>query len=225
MSNTNKNGFTLVELLVAMAVASILGAIFAAAYAAQVRGSNVQEITTDMNQNARAAMEIMTQEIRMASLDPTEDANARIITANVSELSFTLDRGDGATNEPDGDTNDPNENIRYALNGAGHLGRDTGGGLQPLCRNVEVLNFVYLDEDGNPLNTLASPTVADPRDIRAIELTIVARAETESRGPLKGDYTNSETYQNLRNEDLLVNPGDGFRRIRMATTIVCRNNI
>ena len=221
MPNTNKNGFTLVELLVAMAVASILGVIFAAAYAAQVRGSNVQEVTTDMNQNARAAMEIMTQEIRMASLDPTEDANARIITADVSELSFTLDRGDGATNEPDGDTNDPNENIRYALNGAGHLGRDTGGGLQPLCRNVEVLNFVYLDEDDN---VLGAP-VADTRDIRAIELTIVARAETDSRGALRGDYTNNETYFNLQNNVVLPAQGDGFRRIRMATTIVCHNNI
>ena len=102
MPNTNKNGFTLVELLVAMAVASILGVIFAAAYAAQVRGSNAQEVTTDMNQNARAAMEIMTQEIRMAGLDPTEDANARIITANVSELSFTLDGGTGRQTNPMG---------------------------------------------------------------------------------------------------------------------------
>ena len=221
MPNTNKNGFTLVELLVAMAVASILGVIFAAAYAAQVRGSNAQEVTTDMNQNARAAMEIMTQEIRMAGLDPTEDANARIITANVSELSFTLDRGDGATNEPDGDVNDPNENIRYALNADGHLGRDTGGGLQPLCRNVEVLNFVYLDEDNN---VLGAP-VADTRDIRAIELTIVARAETDSRGALRGSYTNNDTYFNLQNNVVLPAQGDGFRRIRLATTIACRNNI
>ena len=243
-----KNGFTLIELLVAMAMASIAIVVIVSAYTVQVRAKNIQEAITDMNQTARAAMEIMTHEIRMAGLDPTEDADARIITADVGELIFSTDnRDDAGTNAPDEDCCDPNEQLRYALtnDGAGdgindtiadgtecHLGRETGSGLiaahgcsggtnglQPLARNVDALNFVYLDEDGN---VLGAP-VGDPDAIRVIEVTIVARAGTDSRGFLTSDYTNNQAYENLQGDVILPAQGDGFRRLRLATTIYCRN--
>ena len=217
MPRTRKNGFTLIELLVAMAVASILGAVIVAAYTSQVRAKNTQEALTDMNQNARAALEIMTHEIRLAGLDPTENANARIITATTGELAFSMDRGNGSTHKPDGDTNDPNENIRYALSAQGHLGRDTGGGLQPLARNVDALNFVYLDAAGMP--------VAGTQAIRAIQVTIVARAGTASGGFMYS-YTNNDAYFNQQpGPPILPAQGDAFRRLRLTTTIACRNNM
>jgi type IV pilus assembly protein PilW len=256
MTHTNKNGFTLMELLIGMAMASIVMVAIVSTYTVQVRAKNTQEVLTDMNQTARAALEIMTHEIRMAGLDPTGDAGASIITADVGELIFSLDRGDGATNAPNGDCCDGNEQIRYRLmndddggisDGINddladecHLGRETGPGLiaahgcgggtsnlQPLARNVDVLNFVYLtdDNDGDGLpDVLATPvaTQALRNSIRTIQVTIVARAGEESRGFF---YAHSDTnaYENLQGQQILAPPNDGFRRLQLSTTIACRN--
>ena len=253
MPRTRENGFTLIELLVAMVIASILGAAIMATYTTQVRAKNTQEALTDMNQTARAALELMTQEIRLAGLDPSENAGASIITADVGELIFSMDRGDAAvppTHAPNGDCCDGNEVIRYHLSPAArdadndgvndniaggvecNLGRETGagnlpgnpcgagppGGLQPLARNVDVLNFVYIDDTG----TVIPVPVADTRDIRTIQVTIVARAGTESGGFMYS-FTNNDAYNNQQGTEILPAQGDAFRRLRLTTTIACRN--
>jgi type IV pilus assembly protein PilW len=258
MSYPNKNGFTLIELLVAMGITSIVMLAVISTYTVQVRSKNTQEALTDMNQAARAVLEIMTSEIRMAGFDPTESAGAGIVTADTGELIFSMDRVDDKntsdpdddTNAPDGDCCGPNEQIRFKLKNDAdndgvnddfssgvecHLGRETGSGLipalgcggsksglQPLARNIDVLNFVYLDNTGAVIST---PVAANRlEDIRAIEVTIVARAGTESRGFFSGNYTNNEAYYNLRETTpILSAQGDGFRRLRLATTILCRN--
>lgn len=256
-----KNGFTLIELMVSLAMISIVMAAIVSAYTGQVKAKNTQEILTDMHQTARAAIEIMANEIRMAGLDPTEEASASITTANTGELIFSLDREDNAgTNESDGDCCDSNEQIRYCLtndatdangfNGVNdviaegvecHLGRETGpgmigalgctggtNGLQPLVRNIDVLNFVYLTDDNNgdgDPDVLPTPVAANKLDdIRAIEVTIVVRAGTVSRGFVYG-YTDTNDYYNRQD---LVNPilpaqNDHFRRLQLSTTIACRN--
>lgn len=265
MKHMEKNGFTLIELLVAMAIASIVGVVMVSAYQVQVRAKNTQEAFTDMNQAARASLEIMTNEIRMAGLDPIGNANARIFTASDGDLVLALDRRNNAgTNAPDADCCDPNEQIRYHLtndadddgvndNIAGgvecHLGRQTGSGLiaalgcggaanplqQPLARNVDVLNFVYLAPDNTNLpadadilpDVLATPVATQAlRDsIRSIQVTIVARAGTESVGFMYA-FTNNDAYNNINPEgaeEILPAQGDHFRRLRLATTINCRN--
>jgi type IV pilus assembly protein PilW len=253
MQRPSQNGFTLVELLVAMAVAGILGAVIATAYQIQVMGKNTQEITTDMNQNARVAMEIMTREIRMAGCNPEGGSTARIIEANPGELIFSFDINDDAgTLQPDGDCCDANEVIRYCLTNDNNnppdgvndniksgvdcnLGRETGPGndpglacpggggvsrLQPLARNVDALNFVYLDEDDV---AIAAPVAAnDLDDIRSIEVTLVARAGRESGG-FFFPYTNRNVYENAEGATILPAQNDKFRRLQLTTSINCRN--
>jgi type IV pilus assembly protein PilW len=256
MTRMQKNGFTLIELLVAMAMASIIMVAIASTYTVQVRAKNAQEILTDMNQAARAALEVMTHEIRLAGLDPLGTAGAGIITADVGELTFSIDRrsdlGTVALHTPNGNCCDPNEVIRYALNNDAntdgvndviadgvdcHLGRETGpgllpgfpcgantSGLQPLARNVDALNFVYLDEAGNVLGPL--PLDAGQRNaIRTILITIVARAGAESRGFLY-EYTDNNVYTNndpTGPDVVLPAQNDNFRRLQLSTAIVCRN--
>lgn len=212
-------GYTIMELLVAMAIVSIVMAAIISAYQLQVRSKNTQEHLTDMNQTARAALEIMTHEIRTAGCDPNRTANAGILINNNDELSFTMDIGNGGADpntafQPDGDTDDPNEQVRYAINANGHLGRDTGGGLQPLARNVDALNFVYLDENGN--------ITATPADVRSIQVAVVARAGQAATGFVY-DFTDDQAYQNLQGQVIFGPANDNFRRLLLTTTIACYN--
>ncbi len=211
-------GFTLIELLVAMAIVSIVMAAVVAVYQVQVRGNNTQEALTDMNQTARAAMEIMVGEIRLAGCDVLKSSGAAILAATPNQLSFTMDIGDGASFQPDGDTNDPNERVIYSLyvdgDGNQNLGRDTGGGPQPLARNVDALDFVYFDEDGNPPGAL--------NDIRSIQINLVARAG-EAAGGLLYAHRDTVAYQNQQGVQILAAQNDAFRRLQLSTTANCYN--
>jgi type IV pilus assembly protein PilW len=226
MKSSKNNGFTLIELLIAMAIASIVMAAVVSAYQLQVRGQNTQEALTDMNQSARAALEIMTTEIRSAGLNPLRVPGlAGILTAKDDQLNFTMDLGDGASFQADGDINDPNENITYQLftdtDGNRDLGRNSGG-LQALARNVDALNFVYLNGN-SPQGVIPTPvSAANLSAIRSIQVTIVVRAGAQAGGFLH-PYTNTTTYKNLQGEDVYTAPGDSFRRIALTTTINCLN--
>lgn len=219
MNQASNKGFTLIELLVAMAIASIVMGAVVSAYQLQVRGKNTQEALTDMNQTLRTALEIMTTEIRTAGFDTVDTAAAvaGIITATATELRFTRDIGDGVTLEPDGDVNDANEDIHYRINTNGHLGRQVGnaGGFQPLARNVDALNFVYLDANSNP--------GAIGNNIRSIQVTIVARAGEAGGVGFVGRYTDTTVYQNQQGTVILPAQNDAYRRLMLTTTIQCRN--
>jgi hypothetical protein len=220
-----------------------------------------------MNQTARAALEVMTNDIRMAGCDPegAED-NVGILKATDAEIIFSMDiQNDACENVSDEGVCSADEVIRYKLtndnDGAGgggngindniasgvqcDLGRETGAqiitdeidntftcsgagacyqpgrtGLQSLARNVDALNFVYLDEDGNPLST---PVGDDElNDIRAVEVSIVARAGEQSGGFLYS-YTNTESYRNQQDDVILPAQNDSFRRLLLSTTVYCRN--
>lgn len=164
-------GFSLVELLIAIAISGIVLGAVSSLFIMQNKSYSVQEQVAEMQQNARAAMDIMTREIRMAGCDPTGSANASIVSATSNSINFTQDITDNAgTGDPDGDTADANENITYSLYTSGgiqKIGRDTGGGNQPVAENIQALTFAYYDSDGNTTAVLAN--------IRQIELTVTAR--------------------------------------------------
>lgn len=218
MKRSNIKGFTLIELMIVLAISSILMAAVVSAYQVQVQSKNTQEILTDMNQTARAALEIMTFELRTAGCDPDGTAGAGIVNAGANSITFTMDIGNtaGTSFQPDGLLDGPNEQVQYAINGAGNLGRNTfdGNGLQPLARNVDALNFVYLDANGNPTGTLA--------DIRSIQVTLVARAGQTAGGFLH-TYTNNIAYTNQQGTEILAAQNDSFRRLLLTTTVSCRN--
>ncbi len=99
-----------------MAIASVLMAGIYTFYHNQLKTHITQQEMVDMQQDARAAMYMMTREIRMAGYDPL-NTGATIRTANVAEIAFDSDdngNGDIGTNE----------RFYYALNnGNGNLER------------------------------------------------------------------------------------------------------
>ena len=214
-------GFTIVELLVAMVVALLaLGAIYST-FLNQLKSYVVQEETAVMNQNLRIALFYMQREIRMAGCDPTGNADARIITAGAISINFTEDvRGDFDESDPDGDTNDANENITYCLK-ANNLVKNTGGGNQMVVQNIDALDFVYLDGSSPPnvLNPNGSSVPNESLDqIRTVEVTMVARTDRITLAS-----KNNTAYFNKRGREILAPQNDNFSRRCLTVRINCRN--
>jgi type IV pilus assembly protein PilW len=206
----NTRGFTMVELLVGMAVSLLaIGAIYST-FLNQHKSYLIQEEFAAMQQNIRNAMFHLQREIRMAGCDPTGNAGAGITSAGASSISFTEDvRGDSAGSDPDGALDDANENITYSLSG-NNLVRNTGGGNQTISENIDALNFVYLDADGITTATLS--------EIRSVEITIVARTSRDLSAS-----KNNVIYYNQRGTQILGAQNDNFNRKRLTVLINCRN--
>jgi type IV pilus assembly protein PilW len=214
---SKNSGFSLIELLVAMAIASIVMAAIFLAYQVQVTGKISQENTLDMNQGTRAGLEQMASDIRIAGCDPTGNAAAGFKTATSTALEITMDiSGGGNTgNESDGVIGQPGEDVRYTLT-AGNImrervGTDAAGGF-PLVSNVDALNLVYLDNNN-------APTV-DLTAIKSVQVSIVVHSTKRGMTP---SYTNNNSYFNQQGAQILAPQNDTLRRIELSTTVQCRN--
>lgn len=157
----SKKGFTIVELLVAMAIAGVVAIGIWSAYKAQKTLMTAQEVVTDLQQNLRSSIFTMTQDIRMAGYDPTMNGNFGITfvgfrdlnnvnnAAGNSAIQFTADYdGDGVV--------DGNETVTFSLYEFGaaagtitDLARDNGGGRQLLAQNIQAIGLAYAYDVNN----------------------------------------------------------------------------
>ena len=223
LKRLNKQGFTLVELLVAMGISGVVMAGIYTVYYSQQKSYAAQEQMAAMQQNLRAAIYFMEREIRMAGYDPRRDAAADIQTAGFNTINFTLDITNTAgTGNPDGLLDGPNEDITYDLDdndGDGYNDLERNGSL--IAENIDALDFVYLD-GASPPNVLDDDgngnVVASIPLIRSIQITIVARVDRANPG-----YTDTNAYFNQADLEILPAQNDGFRRKRLTTEVKCRN--
>jgi type IV pilus assembly protein PilW len=217
----SNQGFTMIELLVAMAVALLaMGAIYST-FLNQQKSYVVQQATAAMHQNIRAAMFYMEKEIRMAGCDPTGSDTPGISTANQALFRFTEDVT-GSGGNPDGAVTDLNEDIEYSLSGGNLIRKDyNGAGVgvsssATVAQNIDAIDFVYLDGSSPPV-PLSFP-VADLSQIRSVEITIVARTGNNTLAS-----PNNTPYRNQQGATIFTAPGDYFSRRRLTTSIKCRN--
>ena len=107
----NNQGFTLLELVIAMLISGIvLGAVYRT-YRFQQKSYVVQDQVSVMQQNLRAAMYHMATDLRMAGYDPHGSAGAGFVPPlSAATLRFTLDL------DEDGTISGGNEDITYTLN-------------------------------------------------------------------------------------------------------------
>jgi len=228
------SGFTLVELMITMAMTGIIvGAVYST-YVIQKKSSIAQEQVVEMQQNLRAATITMVQELRMAGYDPTTNAGATVVAPTapataVSSFSFQQDLdGDGALTST-------SENVSYGFaaaddadgdgivdSGFASLGRNTGGGLQPIAENIQAIEFLYTLKD---YSTTTTPTAADFSDIRTATISILAAASQRD-----AKFINSTVYVpasgnvwDLNGATAGTAPNDSFRRRLLITTVQCRN--
>ncbi len=162
-------GFTIIELMLAIAIAGIVMASFYSVYISQQSSYLRQEKVASMHQNIRSAMYYMGREIRMAGLDPTGEAGAGIVRAEENLIQFTEDiRGQNENNPPDGDTGDSNEDITYTLDDKdGDGDTDLVRNNYLIAENIKSLLFKYLEGDGITEATLSAA-------IRFVDITLIA---------------------------------------------------
>jgi len=206
-------GFTLIELMVALALTSIIMAGIMAAYVSQLKAHVTQQTIVEMQQNLRSAMQHMEKEIRMAGYDdPNKTSVAGLTTVLANTFGFSMDLND------DGDVNDSNETVRYTIatntSGIQCLMRNTGGGNRPIAENIEALNFVYLDRFRLPTNVAM--------DVRSVQITIVAKSSRVNPG-FFNIQTDNQVYTNQQGAVVLPAMNDTFRRMAITTDIKCRN--
>ncbi len=190
MSNLQKNeegGFTVVELLVAAVISLIILGVAFSMFDVQRKTFSVQEQLSEMQQNVRAAMDMMVREIRMTGYDPlgTNFAEIGSNTATTFQIFADLD-GDGTSTSA-------NEDIIYSYDAANLLiDRDTGGGGQAVAENIANLTFSYFDVNDN--------TTATAADIRKVQIAITGRTaniDPDSGNFLFGTQTSFVTPKNL----------------------------
>lgn len=173
---SDKQGFTLVELMIAMVLSLIVMGLIYSGYKSQQEAHTNERLTVDMQQNARSTLAFMRREIRMANYAPRalngvdddldgsiDEADESVVrgfqTVRADRMNFTFDLN------ADGDDLDDNENITYGFSnaddaggdgiadsGAAVLGREhrSGTGLQPLAYDVHAIAFAYaFDVDGD----------------------------------------------------------------------------
>ncbi len=161
-------GFTLVEMLVALLIISIISGAAYSMFVSLSRSYTMQSVASGVQQRVRAAMDYMIRDIRMAGLDPVRTAGAGIISATAMTLQFTADKN------LDGDVNDAGEDITYNVTG-GSLQLTDDQGTEVLTGNVSNFSFVYFDQNGAVTTTAA--------DVRLVEISMTLQ-EPAGRGQL-----------------------------------------
>ncbi len=111
----SREGFTLLELMIAMVISTIVLGGVMASHSNQSSIHRTESQISDMQQNLRGALFIMAKEIRMAGYDPTRKAKSGIQFAGPEAIQFSYDitDNDGTPNSPDKDTRDVLEEITY----------------------------------------------------------------------------------------------------------------
>jgi len=197
-----QDGFTLVELLVAIVMFAliILGIFYLwrGDQMAYLQGS----AAAATQQDARAAMEQLVRDIRLAGYDPcryvqqipappnppgtncsnpgANPLNTRSafdpvrpnVFAIVTAANSIQVRMDRDTN---GSTADADENVTFSYNaGAQTLSRDTGGGPQELAENITSFQLEYFNAAGGAVASGGGS--ANDLNIRLVRITLTATA-------------------------------------------------
>ncbi|WP_022668520.1 prepilin-type N-terminal cleavage/methylation domain-containing protein [Desulfospira joergensenii] len=220
-------GFTLIELMITMVIAGLIMIGAYAAYTSQQKTYYAQDQVTEMQQNIRAALSIITSELRMAGYDPTGSGNFGIVWALPGRFQMTTDMdGDGVVDGPEtlefgfsfamdadsnGDGIPDNDNDGDGVPDPIDIGMQTNnaGGYQDIAESIQAVEFLYYNASGNITATVA--------DIRSVQMTVLARARRQDP-----QFTHTTTYTTPSGQNW--GPyNDNFRRRMLTTRIRCRN--
>jgi type IV pilus assembly protein PilW len=183
----NIAGFTLIEMLVSMTIGMVVIAGVTGTFTIQTRQNKAEEEISQMHQNVRGAVDLISRELMQAGFKPS----GAIVTgvtynANASQLLIQADiDGSGAIDPTDNATI---EYIIYAWDSATRrITRQLGAGGTPeiVADNITACVFSYQDASGGSTTTSSL--------IRKVNINITGRtARIDPSFPNNGGY---RTYQ------------------------------
>ena len=181
----NTQAFTLIELMVAIGLGMIVMASVATTFMSQTRTYSAQEQITQMEQNARGALDIMAREIKMAGYNPAAVAVTGVVSYTSTSLTIRADiDGNGILLVSGYGSETANEQIAYAYDSTNKkITRQVGDGTaETLAENIDGLTFTYYQATGTTLATSAG-------DIRRVKIAITAKtAKPDPSYPTNGGY-------------------------------------
>jgi len=221
------SGFTIAELMVYIAVSSLLTIGMYQTFNAQQKSYVTQNYLTEIQQSLRSGMYLMTKDIRSTGYNPSGRAAVGFVDTFAAPndkfvINYALATNMIAlTTDADGDGSvDPNalEQIAYRHNAANRtLERFIstnvlpGGTWEAVLDNVDAVNFLYLQGNG------AVATAAS--DIRTVEIALLVR----SRSP-DAQFLNTTVYKNKQGTVLCPTcANDHYHRRLLTTTVQARN--
>ena len=200
-------GFTLMEVLVSLAIVSILIGGLGTMFANSGRLYTSQNVTAALQQEVRSALDVIAAEARMAAYNPTKadyspskknDFEIKIAEATRFRFKADLDQNGVGAAAFNGAGQCENRSFRYSLANTGIqmvCGEGTGstiteyllGGTNSDTR-VVALDFSYRDKNNN------ATTVK--KEIRSLIISIVAEAPAGQQGMIQRTYTTSVDIRN-----------------------------
>lgn len=247
-------GFTLIEIMVSMVISSLVISGVYGVYTIQQRSYTVQEQVSEMQQRIRAAVDFMLREMRMAGYNPPEpyDPGNACDGATITQANITATQDEPqffAFSYCDVTSNSSTTPITYTSviktstyqlnNRVLGLLRDNDISPTAIAEGVDAVEFRYIGQDNTGRPVVLNAPVADPRDIHAVEISMLVRStypdpkyiNTMVYKPASVIAAEKEnppvsvpTWDINGNESGTGNPpNDNFHRRLLITTIYLRN--
>ena len=245
MKNRNQ-GFTLIELMVAMGMASIVVGVIYSAYNIQTKIYTEQDKVAEMQQNIRSAMMYMQREARMAGYNAQKASHAScnanptagpaikpgIHTATATSFGFSMDL------DEDDQCTSTGENVLYTLytdgSGVTKIGRDDLTDLQarqPIAENIQNINFMYIFSPplvgtAGAKDPTSTPSASERDDVVAVQVSILARSETPNQtksAATSFTLPRPNAWGENTSGGVVWSFTDSFSRRLLTTTVNCRN--
>ncbi len=214
----NEAGFTLIELLIAMALTLIVSTAMYNVYAVSIHSNVVQKEVVEAQNNLRAAISLLSRELKMAGFNPTKtevnsdgidnDADGSTDEDDGSEeigfqsptdetsLHLTMDKNG------DGDIADQNEDILYTLSDNNLLRNN-----EIIAENILDIEFYYNDSTTSPTSLTT---------ISNVRVSILAEtAHTDS------NYSGNQTFTTP--SGAVWSTATGYRGRYSSFLVNCRN--
>ena len=180
----NTAGFTLAEMMVAIAIGMVVIASVTGTFTAQTRQNKAEEEISQMHQNVRGALDMISRELMQAGYK-APGGSVTGVTYSATQLLIQADiNGNGSI-----DTGNTSlEYIIYVHDSANNrLTRQLGTGGTPeiVADNITACTFTYKDASGATTTTSSS--------IRDVTITITGR--TAKPDPNYSSNNGYRTYQ------------------------------
>ena len=141
---SSEMGLTLIELLITVVLTGVVATAIFNVYLSSSQTYTKQLAETEVQQNLRAGLESVIQDLRMAGFKGRGGATTGITNAGNNSISFTMDRNE------DGDILDADEDLTYSLFASGgimNLVRRPGAAAADMtmavAENIDALGFAY----------------------------------------------------------------------------------